>query len=55
MFYNVYEFKPFPLDMGMERKYCSICQKTIRIVDDDLSDVYSTSDYCLCHLMGVYD
>ncbi len=39
-------FKPI-LEQS-ERSYCSKCQRAIRIADDDLEELYSSSDYCQC-------
>ena len=46
MYYPVILFKP--ILETKERSYCSDCGKAIRIDDDDLAELYSSSDYCNC-------
>jgi hypothetical protein len=53
MYYAVNTFKPFVFEKS--RSFCSICGKPHMIDDDDLGEVYSPSDYCLCHLKRRYD
>lgn len=46
MYYPTILFKTF-LETK-ERSYCSDCGKAIRMADDDLEELYSSSDYCHC-------
>lgn len=46
MIYDTILFKPFLCPK--ERCYCSDCGKALRIDDDDLAELYSSSDYCQC-------
>lgn len=35
-------------DSVSERIFCSKCCKPIQMPDDDLEDIYSRSDFCVC-------
>jgi hypothetical protein len=48
MNYECNAYKPYY--QQIKRDFCSVCGKTISIADDDLEDIYSHSDFCLCHL-----
>ena len=37
-----------PILEQKERSYCSDGGKALRIDDDDLAELYSSSDYCQC-------
>jgi len=37
-----------PILEKKERSWCSCCGKALRIDDDDLTELYASSDYCQC-------
>lgn len=53
MEYVTYVYKGYEFPRS-ERSYRSVCGKPRQIEDDDLAEVYSPSDCCLCHLSRAY-
>lgn len=47
MIYPLKLYKSYFIDKS-ERSYCSDCGKPQRIADNDLAELYSSADYCIC-------
>ena len=55
--YEVTEYKSFfdsrkPDQPAANREFCGNCLKPCRILDDDLDDILSKSDFCQCKRRG---